>query len=131
MSNIISSIIALFISKLADYIYLFEFIIKDVPNKSIYFLNIIKFKKILCIKLTSFFIIQAMFNLLMCYYLMIFCTVYHNTQGSIMINYITGVAESLAISLVLALITSLMRYLSIKYRWKSVYYISKYFFENF
>ena len=131
MSNIISSIIALFISKLADYIYLFEFIIKDVSNKSFYFLNIIKFKKIVCVKLTSFFIIQAMFNLLMCYYLMIFCTVYHNTQGSIMINYITGVAESLAISLVLALITSLMRYLSIKYRWKSVYYISKYFFENF
>jgi hypothetical protein len=131
MSNIISSIIALFISKLADYIYLFEFIIKDVTNKSKYFLNIIKFKQILCIKLTSFFIVQAIFNLMMCYYLMIFCTVYHKTQGSIMINYITGVAESLAISLGLALITSLMRYLSIKYKWKSIYYTSKYFFENF
>ena len=68
---------------------------------------------------------------MMCYYLMIFCTVYHKTQGSIMINYITGVAESLAISLGLALITSLMRYLSIKYKWKSIYYTSKYFFENF
>ena len=131
MSNIISSIIAFVISKLADYIDLFEYVLKDFNNKSKYFLSIIKFKKILCIKLTSFFFIQAIFNLMMCYYLMIFCTVYHKTQGSIMINYITGIAESMAISLGLAIITSLMRYLSIKYRWKSIYYTSKYFFENF
>jgi len=110
---------------------IFEFVIKDVTNKAKYFLNIIKFKQILCIKLTIFFIIQAIFNIMMCYYLMIFCTVYHKTQVSIMINYITGIAESLAISLGLALITSLMRYLSIKYKWRSIYYTSKYFFENF
>ena len=131
ISNIISSIIAFLISKLADYIDIFEFVIKDVTNKAKYFLNIIKFKQILCIKLTIFFIIQAIFNIMMCYYLMIFCTVYHKTQVSIMINYITGIAESLAISLGLALITSLMRYLSIKYKWRSIYYTSKYFFENF
>ena len=67
----------------------------------------------------------------MCYYLMIICSVYHNTQGSITINYFTGVAESLAISLGLALITSLMRYISVKYKWRNIYYTSKYFFENF
>ena len=83
------------------------------------------------LQINYFFIIQTIINLIMCYYLMIFCTVYHKTQGSIMINYITGVAESIAISLGLALITSLMRFLSIKYRWKSIYYTSKYFFEKF
>ena len=131
MSHIISSIISFFICKLSDYVEFFELIIHDVTDKSKYLLNMLKYKKYLCIKLSAFFIIQTIFNLMMCYYLMIFCTVYHKTQGSIMINYITGVAESLAISLVLALITSLMRYLSIKYKWKSIYYTSKYFFENF
>ena len=110
ISNIISSFIAFIVSKLVDYIELFEFIIKDVYDKDKYFSNMIKFKKILCFKLTIFFIIQTIISLIMCYYLMIFCTVYHRTQGSIMINYITGVAESIAISLGLALITSLMRY---------------------
>ena len=33
MSNIISSIISYFISKLADYVEFFEFIIKDVTDK--------------------------------------------------------------------------------------------------
>ena len=82
-------------------------------------------------KLSAFFFVQMIFNLIMCYYLVIFCTVYHKTQGSIMINYITGIGESIAISLGLAIITSLMRYLSIKCKWKPLYYTSKYFFENF
>ena len=67
----------------------------------------------------------------MCYYLMIFCTVYHNTQGSIMINYLTGVAESMIISFALTLITSIMRTIGLKCGVKSIYYTSKYFFENF
>ena len=131
MSNIISSIISFIVSKLADYVEVFEFILKDVTDKGKYFLNILKFKKLLCIKLSLFFILQTIINLMMCYYLMIFCTVYHKTQGSIMINYLMGIAESMAISLGLALITSLMRYLSMRYRWKYIYYTSKYFFENF
>ena len=131
ISNIISSMIAFIISKLGDYINLLELIIKDVNYKDKYFLNIIKFKRILCFKLTLFFFLQMIINLMMCYYLMIFCTVYNKTQGSVIINYITGIAESIAISFSLALITSLLRLLSIKYRWKSIYYTSKYFFENF
>ena len=131
MSNIIASIIAFIVAKLANYADVFEYIIKDAVKKSNYFLNMNKFKKYLVLKLSSFFIIQIIINLCMCYYLMIFCTVYHKTQGSIMINYIIGISESMAISLGLSIITSLMRLLSIKYKWKSIYYTSKYFFENF
>ena len=131
ISNIISSIIAFFLSKLSDYAEFLDLIIKDVMEKSKYYLNIIKFKKLLCIKLTAFFFIQSLINLAMCYYLMIFCTVYHNTQGSIMINYLTGVAESMIISFALTLITSIMRTIGLKCGVKSIYYTSKYFFENF
>ena len=67
----------------------------------------------------------------MCYYLMIFCTVYHQTQGSIMINYLYGIAQSMIFSLSLTIITSLIRYLSLTYRWKNMYNISKFFFEKF
>ena len=130
-SNIISSIICYFVSKLAEYAEFFEFIIKDVTVKSKYYLNIMKFKKLLCIKLSFFFIVQFIINLAMCYYLTIFCAIYHNTQGSIMINYLTGIAESMAISFGLTLITSIMRTIGIKCRSKYIYYTSKYFFENF
>ena len=131
ISNIISSIIAYFLSKLSQYSEFFEFILKDIMDKSKYYLNILRFKKLLCIKLTSFFFVQTLIILGMCYYLMIFCTVYHNTQGSIMINYLTGIAESMAISFGLSLITAIMRAVSISCKFKSLYYTSKYFFENF
>ena len=131
MSNIFSSIIAIIISKLSDYAEFLELIIKDITYKSKYYLNIMKFRQLLYMKLTAFFIIQTLFNLGMCYYLTIFCTVYHNTQGSIMLNYLVGIVESMIISFALTLFISIMRAVSIKCRSKSIYYTSKYFFENF
>ena len=131
MSNIFANIIAFIVGKLAGYEGVLEMIIKNVIKKKEYFLNIIKFKKYLTLKMTGFFIIQFIINLGMCYYLMIFCTVYHNTQGSILVNYIVGIAESMIISLALTIFTSLTRYLSLKNKWRSIYYTSKYFFENF
>ena len=131
MSNIISSIIAFIVCKLADYADVMELMITNVAKERQYISNVIKFRKYLSIKLTLFFIIQMIINLAMCYYLMIFCTVYHKTQGSIMLNYLLGIAQSIGISFGLALITSLIRYLSIKYRWRNIYYTSKYFFDKF
>ena len=131
MSNVFASIIAFIVCKLADYADVMELMISNVAKERQYIANIIRFKKYLAIKLTGFYIIQMIINLAMCYYLMIFCTVYHKTQGSIMLNYLLGIAQSIGISLGLALITSLIRYLSIKYRWRNIYYTSKYFFDKF
>ena len=131
MSNVFASIIAFIVCKLADYADVMELIISSVAKERQYIANIIRFKKYLAIKLTGFYIIQMIINLAMCYYLMIFCTVYHKTQGSIMLNYLLGIAQSIGISIGLALITSLIRYLSIKYRWRNIYYTSKYFFDKF
>ena len=109
MSNIFASIIAFIVGKLADYGDILEMILKNSIKQKQYFLNIIKFKKYLALKLTGFFILQAIKNLCMCYYLMIFCTIYHQTQGSIMVNYIVGIAESMLISLGLSIFTSIIR----------------------
>ena len=131
MSNIFSSLISYLVSKLANYPDILEYIIKDIAYKKEYFLNIIRFKKYLVIKLTCFYFVQIVINSSMCYYLMIFCTIYHKTQGSIMINYLLGIAQSMAYSFGLIVIISLMRYLSLTYRWKSFYNTSKYLFEKF
>ena len=131
ISNIVASIIAYIIGKLADYGEIMELMLKDVVIKKQYLLNMIKFKKYLKLKISAFFLIQGIMNFAMFYYLLIFWTIYHKTQTSVMVNYIIGIAESLAISFGLAFITSLLRYFSIKRRWRSMYYTSKYFFEKF
>ena len=131
MSNIFAGIITYIVARLAEYANAFELIIKETIKKNQYLLIVLKFKKYLKLKLTGFFIIQIIINLGMCYYLLIFCTVYHKTQGSIMLNYFIGIAESMAISFGLTIITSLIRYLSLKNNWRNLYYTSKYFFEHF
>ena len=131
MSNIFASIISFIVGKLIDYNEILELIIRDVAFKNQYLLNIVKFKKYLILKLIGFYLVQTIINLSMCYYLMIFCTVYNKTQGSIMLNYLLGIAESMAISLGFTIIISLIRFLSLKYKSKYLYYTSKYLFENF
>jgi hypothetical protein len=131
MSNITSSIISNILGNLADYEDMIDLIIKDAVNPKQYFTNIKKFRKYLAIKVSAFFIIQTIMNALMCYYLMIFCTIYKNTQISVFMNYLLGIIQSLLLSLGLSLLISLIRFLSIKYRWKSIYNTSKYLFENF
>ena len=131
MSNIVSSIITYYVVGLVEYTELLEMIMNQIVDKKFYFLNIVKFKKYLTIKLVIFYYLQTFLNLCMCYYLTIFCIIYHQTQGSIMINYLTGIAQSLTISLILSLFISFLRYVSIKNRIKSLYNTSKYLFEKF
>ena len=77
-----------------------------------------------------FFILQTIINGFIWYYLVIFCTVYQEIQVTIIVNYLIGLCESMILSLDLSLIVSLIRYLSIKYKWRDMYYTSKHLFEK-
>ena len=131
ISNIISSIITSMISNLTDYSEIFESIIKYVKIKRKYFENIIRFLKYIKIRLTIFYIIEIIFIIVMTYYLFIFSTVYHHSQISIIINYIIGVFTSLAFSVGITLIISILRVISIKYHSSNLYNTSKYLYRKF
>ena len=131
ISNIFSSIVTYLIIQLVEYTELLDMIMNNVIKRSFYYLNIIKFRKYIKIKLICFYIIETLFNLFMCYYLTIFCIVYNKTQGSILINYIIGIAESLIISIFISITTSFLRFISIKIKSKKIYNTSKYIYEKF
>ena len=131
ISNIISSIIVFIISKLTNYCDIIEEIIKNVKYKRKYFENIIRLFKYIKLRLGVFYFLQFASLLVMTYYLFIFCAVYNKSQGSIMINYIIGALTSLAISIGLTIIITLLRTISIKYRSVLLFNISKYLYEHF
>ena len=131
MSNIFAYIITYYVIGLVEYSELLEMILKNVLKKKHYFLNVIKFKKYLIIKLIIFYALQNIFNLMMCYYLTIFCTIYNQTQESVMTNYIFGIVQSLLFSLLLSLFTAFLRYVSLKVKHKQLYNTSKYLYEKF
>jgi len=131
MSNIFSSIIVYVIAKLTTFSEFLELIKNEVLDKGPYLMNILRFKRITKLKMISFFVIQIAFIIVMLYYLTIFCIVYHRTQASILVNYLYGVLESLAISFGISIIISVIRILAIKYKSKSFYNASKYIYDKF
>ena len=94
-------------------------------------MNTLRFVKYIKLKLGIFFFFELVLIVLMTYYLFIFCTVYHESQGSIIANYFYGIGISLVTSIGLTIIISLMRFLSIKYKNLRLYNFSKYLFEHF
>ena len=131
MSNIFSAIIVYIIGKLTEFFDILGIIIRDVSDINHYYENIKKFKKIMAIKLTIFFIIQYIMIIFMVYYLSVFCIVFSKSQTSILLNYLYGVIESLAISLGIALVITIIRYCGVKCKLESFYNSSKYFYETF
>ena len=130
-SNVISSIIGYFLGKLGEYTDIFDMVIKHVTIKRYYYLNIIKFRKYLKLRLSFFYIIQFIMCLLMAYYITIFCIIYSKSQVSVVFNYIYGILESLAISIGLSIIITLMRFISIKYKYIQIYRTSQYLYNKF
>ena len=131
MSNIFSAIIVYIIGNLTEFFDILGIIIRDVSDISHYYENIKKFKKIMGMKLTIFFIIQYIMIIFMVYYLSVFCIVFSKSQTSILLNYLYGVIESLAISLGIALVITIVRYCGVKCKLESFYNSSKYFYETF
>ena len=130
MSNIISSFIVFIVSKLTNYCEIIEAIIKNVKIRKNYVENIVRLFKYIKVRLGLFYILQLLFLLFMTYYLFIFCAIYHKTQGSVMINYIIGACTSLAVSVGLTIIISLLRVLSIKFHSAFLFNISKYLYDH-
>ena len=131
LSNMISSIIIYVIRKLTNYCEIIEEIIKNVKYKRKYFENILRLFKYMKLRLGTFYFLQFSTMLVMTYYLFIFCVVYNKSQGSVIINYIIGACTSLAISIGLTIIITVLRTISIKYRSVKLFNISKYLYEHF
>ena len=131
LSNIFSNIIVFLISKLTNFSEILDILIRDVRDYEIYRWNIVRIKKYTRIKLFIFYSIQFISLICMIYYLFVFCAVYHNSQISIGLNYFYGILESFAISLVLAFNTTILRYISLKFKLSRLYNISKYCYQHF
>jgi len=131
MSNILAYFISYFICELLNFAELLEMIIKYVVKKKLYLINIIKLKKYMKIKLSVFYSLEFIYIICMFYYLTIFCIVYSKTQLSFLMNYIIGVIDSLLFSLIFSFVISFLRYVSLKFKFKQLYNISKYLYERF
>ena len=112
--------------KLGEYSNFLEILIRDITYAKYYYINLLRFRKYIKLKLSFFYLIQFTFYILMTYYITIFCIIYSKAQISFMINYCYGVIESFAISLELSIIITIMRFIGLKYKRINIYRTSQY-----
>ena len=130
ISNIIGNIFAYCILKLTNYSDAFELVEKEVKDNEEMLQIFNKFKKIIKIRLTFYFIIQFIFMCAFVYFLMIFCALYKYSQKALFKNYFLGLLTSLFYTLLISLVISLIRYLSLKCGSKKAFMLSKYLNEK-
>ena len=71
-----------------------------------------------------YFLFQYFLNFFIIYYLTIFCALYHYSQKELFRTYLVGELLSFLLTIGISLIISLLRYFSIVYKNKNMYYTS-------
>ena len=131
ISNIISSIFVFIITKLVNYVEVLQIILKNSKEKKFYFINMKRYMFSTKLRLGFYFFFEIVLTLMMTYYFFIFCSVYHQCQINIAINYILGACISLATSIGLTIFITIFRYASFKYQSSYCFNISRYLYDHF
>ena len=130
ISNVIGNILSYLILKMTNYSFAFETVEKEVKDNEEILEIFNKFRKIIKIRLTFYFIIQFICMCAFIYYLKIFCALYKYSQRALFKNYFLGLLTSLFYTLLISIFISLLRYLSLKCGSKKIFMTSKYLNEK-
>ena len=130
ISNIITSIIdyALECTKYLEEIIEEIFLIK---MKSIYINQLFALIKILKIKSSIFFSSEIIIIVFIFYYIFIFSIIYSKSKLSAFINFLYSLLESLIMAICISIIVTITRKISLFYKSKTLYYISKFINDKF
>jgi len=120
-SNIVSWIVACLSKNIFIYKDSLLLLIKEVKRKYDYILTFKKLYLVLKLKSFCYYSLSFIFIIIMTYYLMIFCLVYHESQTSLMLNFIMSIVESLITSICISFIITSLRKLGLKCKIKYLY----------
>ena len=96
-------------------------LVRDVKRKYDYILTFKRLYIFIKIKSFSYYFLSFLLIFIMNYYLLLFCSIYKESQNSLIINYIMGILESILTSIGIALVVSLLRIAGLKTKNKYLY----------
>ena len=120
-SNLVSFIFANIFQYIFLYAEYFAILTKEIKRKQNYLLVYKKLYLVLKIKATIYYLLSFLSILFMAYYLVIFCSIYKESQISLLINYIMSIVESIIISICITIIISVLRYMGLQFKNKYLY----------
>ena len=119
-SNFISCVISSICLKYFLFNEALDNFIKVIKKEKEFLIVFKKIYKIIKIKSFCFYFLSLLFIIFMSYYLILFCSIYNESQISLLINYIMGIIESLLTNIFFAIIISLLRFIGLKC--KNIYF---------
>ena len=131
ISNIVSSLAIWIIKRLTNYNQYLLILINDVYRELPFLYMFKKIYKYIKIKIFIFFSLSFIACVSMTYYLFVFCQVYEKSQVSLLTNYFLGIVESLITLVATSLIISILRFISLKCKYKNIYRTSVYINSTF
>ena len=120
-SNFISWLIASLCKNFFIFNEVLILLIRDTKRKYDYILTFRKLYIVIKIKTICYYILSFIFIFIMTYYLVLFCTIYKESQNSLLINYAMGIVESLITSVCITLAICTFRLIGLKYKNKDFY----------
>ena len=129
-SNIITSIICYYANYSKGIDERYELIL-EIKNRYHYLRNIIKLLRFLKKKFILFFLSEILIFFGCFYYIVIFFIIYSKSRGSLIINYLTSLLESLITGFVLTFIILATRKIGLVCKNKDLYNTSKFINNKF
>lgn len=126
-SSILNSICINFLVKLAEYQLLLERIGKEYQVQDSYLYLVKKAIKTIKFKITCFFTCGFILIMFCWYYCSLFCIIYHGNQISLFTDEAVSLLISSAFSFGVTLAISILRYSSLRFECKNMYYTAIYF----
>ena len=129
-SNIISCFIVYITSNLINYYPVLEAAKQETKNQKKFYDIFIRISGFIYLKITIFYILIFISGILCAYYLFIFCAIFKKIQKNLFMNYFIGILWSLLYKIIASILSTILRKISIRGKFKRLYFVSKYIDEN-
>ena len=129
LSNILSYCLSYYIVKYSTFSFVFEEVKLQIKDEKQFMMMQYKLYKIIRNRLIIFFTLELILLLGCIYYVIIFCTIYHQSQVNWLIDCLSSFGISILSSFAMSLLVSLLRYIGLRLNSDRIYNIAKYLNE--
>ena len=125
-ADILGSIFCFFLTRLINFSIPLEMLQKEIKFNDKIIKYVVKAERIIRIRLFIYFTLQFFFLCFFMYYIIIFCSLYKYSQYALFKSYLFGVITHLIYSLVISLVISILRFISLKNKRIKIFLLSQY-----
>ena len=130
-SNFISALVALITQYLVKYEMLLEAAVKETKDAQKFIQIFVRIYSKIIKKILFFYFLVFIIGIFCTYYLFIFCAIFQKAQKNLLMNYIIGLAWGIGYKVAFSLVNTILRKISLSWKYRRLYIITKFISDKF